>query len=281
MPRSKVRARRSKKPEPKGPKFALFPKLPTEIRAIIWKMTLQPRVVELARYPDAGFRALVSHPPALEVSRDSRAATIQLYPLCFGTYWYAPTTRFNYALDTIYLDYGILHELAFFVAILSQSELSQIRYLALDMSLFVDERYISVGDNGTYQETLSGGLERVVNVLPALEQLTEVHDMRVWAEHCFWFPEKDDLNSNGGQIDFSKELPLRLQNRELQINPNLPAPSEHFKTWGIKSHKVVFGMRKGWTVGPGEPENPNWRTGLHRYSGFFNGVYGGRFVDLT
>ena len=105
--------------------------------------------------------------------------------------------------------------------------------------------------------------------------------MRVWAEHCFWFPEKDDLNSNGGQIKFSKELPLRLQNRELQINPDLPAPSEHFKAWGLKSHKVVFGMRNEWTVGPGEPENPNWRTGLHRESGFSNGVYGGRFVDLT
>jgi hypothetical protein len=145
------------------------------------------------------------------------------------------------------------------------------------MSLFVDERYISVEDNGTYQETLSGGLERVVNVLPALEQLTEVHDMRVWAEHCFWFLEKDDIYCNGGQIKFSKELP----NRELQINPNLPAPSEHFKAWGIKSHKVVFGMRKEWTVGPGEPENPNWRTGLHRDSGFSNGVYGGRFGNLT
>lgn len=202
-------------------------------------MTLQPRVVELARSHNAAFRALVNNLPVLEVCRDSRAAVIQLYPLSFGTFWYPPPTCFNSDMDTIYLDYDIAKELAFFFTFLSQFELSRIRYFALDMSLFIDERYFSSGYDGIYQETSLRGLESVVNVLIGLEQLIEVHNIHVWREHCRWLPEKDSPHSReGGQNKFYKG------------KSHCSRFVGTFQDLGIKNHKVVFGMRKKWTVKP-------------------------------
>jgi len=277
MPRTKQTGRRSKKPELKheGPKFTLFPNLPMEIQVIVWKLTLEPRVVEVFRHRNSSFGALVNNPPALEVCRDSRAAVISSYPLSFGTYFFPPSTRFNFLMDTIYLDYHNHEDIGLFFAILSQYELSSIRYLALDMSLFVDDDHLSSGDNGTYQETLLNGLERVVNDLSGLEQLIEVHDVRIWGEHCVWSPDKESHRGRKRDvIEFVEELPVDFQKPELLINPNLPGSSYDFKTWGIRNHKVAFGVRKSYTVARYDPE-PITRWYHRRYC---YGVFGGRFM---
>ena len=91
---------------------------------MIWKLSLRPRIVEVHRQLGTGFRPLVGPPITLEICRDSRAAVIHLYPLCFGTFWYPPITRFNFVLDAIYLDYDIYRELPFFFGIVNKSELS-------------------------------------------------------------------------------------------------------------------------------------------------------------
>jgi hypothetical protein len=89
-------------------------------------------------------------------------------------------------MDTIDLDYENHDDVAFFFAILNQTELSNLRYLALDMSLLIDDNYVYAGDNGNYQYKLLDDLERVIKALPELEQVIEVYDVRVWGEHCIW-----------------------------------------------------------------------------------------------
>ncbi|KAE9363578.1 hypothetical protein N431DRAFT_448166 [Stipitochalara longipes BDJ] len=186
--------------------FTLFPKLPKHIRVMIWETTLTPRIVEIYRCGREEFFTCVPCPSALEIYQDSRAAVIQHYPLCFGTFWYPPQIRFNFSLDIIYLDFAIADELPFFFAILSRIELAGLRYLAFDMTLFVDDEYISAGDNYHYQDKLLQGLRRLGNVITGLEQLIEIHDVRVWAEHCHWDVCKDDYKSRaGGEMQFFKK----------------------------------------------------------------------------
>jgi hypothetical protein len=177
-------------------------------------------------------------------------------------------------MDTIYLDHENHEDVAFFFAILNQTELSNLRYLALDMSLFIDDIYVYAGDSENYQDKLLDGLDRVIKALPELEQLIEVHDVRVWGEHCIWRPHKESCKSRkGGRIEFFEELPVQLQKWELQVHQVLPSSSSYFTAWGIRNHKVVFGARESYTVAPHDPKYT--LRSYHRE--FCHGVYGGRF----
>lgn len=84
--------------------FILFPKLPAEIRQIIWRLTLQPRIVEVKFIESRGFYTRVPTPTALQVYRDSRRALLASYPTCFGNVIYTPLILFNFSLDTLYFD---------------------------------------------------------------------------------------------------------------------------------------------------------------------------------
>jgi hypothetical protein len=83
--------------------FPQFVKLPVEIRTFIWQLTLQPRVVAIDFLQARGFGASVSIPVSLQVNQDSRAAMLPFYPLCFGNLVHPPQIRFNFSLDTLYI----------------------------------------------------------------------------------------------------------------------------------------------------------------------------------
>ncbi|CZR54193.1 uncharacterized protein PAC_04076 [Phialocephala subalpina] len=111
-----------------GETFYPFKRLPIEIRQMIWRYILKARVVEvlwatldgekavipsnqdllgLEGFPSADeivFMSLSKLPIALQVNKDSRNAILFFYPLCFTTGSHDPRIRFNFSLDTLYLD---------------------------------------------------------------------------------------------------------------------------------------------------------------------------------
>jgi hypothetical protein len=84
--------------------FPQFPKLPLEIRQMIWKSTLKPRIVEVSHREEHGFYSRVENPVALQVSSESRKTVEHLYPLRFGSVLDEPAVVFNFSLDTLYFD---------------------------------------------------------------------------------------------------------------------------------------------------------------------------------
>jgi hypothetical protein len=70
-------------------------------------------------------------PVALVVSRSSRASVLPFYPLCFASPTRPAGTRFNYNLDTLFMDLWMNPLLVFFLDNLSATELSSIKYLAV------------------------------------------------------------------------------------------------------------------------------------------------------
>lgn len=149
----------------KGKIFYPFKRLPPEIRQTIWRLTLQPRVVEVLwkeKEADAAgndaFQTIVgnegsrvntgasntggSHtgirffsytalPVALGACPDSRDAVLSFYPLCFASNTQEAAVRFNFSIDTLFLDVGINPYLTQFLDRLSQYELSKLRSLYL------------------------------------------------------------------------------------------------------------------------------------------------------
>lgn len=90
----------------KPPSFTLFAHLPTELRLEIWKLTAQPRVVEV-RYLPSSDRCVTTTPapPLLQVCRESRSEALHsgVYVRAFGTKSHAPSIYFSPALDVLYL----------------------------------------------------------------------------------------------------------------------------------------------------------------------------------
>lgn len=126
-------------------RFTLFPKLPIEVRDEIWRMTLEPRLVEVRpksgkcegfNSPKSdkyeGFYAAAPLPIVLTVCQDSRRAVLPLYPKCFGGLVIPPQIRINFELDTLFLDWKLQERLAQFLLLISVQEAEKIRYLAID-----------------------------------------------------------------------------------------------------------------------------------------------------
>lgn len=97
--------------------FTLFPKLPPEVRDMIWGCTIQPRLVRVretssTRAHQAYMSPDESHhqysdspiPYSLHTCRESRASMIKYgYVLTFGTSSQEPQTWFNFKCDVLYL----------------------------------------------------------------------------------------------------------------------------------------------------------------------------------
>ncbi|KAH9203591.1 hypothetical protein DL95DRAFT_142795 [Leptodontidium sp. 2 PMI_412] len=87
-------------------RFTLFTSLPLELRFIIWRLSLAPRIVEIltSDHCTKGFYSQAALPAALHVCRESRQAVEVLYPRCFGSFLQPERVRFNFDLDVLYLD---------------------------------------------------------------------------------------------------------------------------------------------------------------------------------
>jgi hypothetical protein len=89
--------------------FPRFPKLPPEIRLLIWEFSFLPRILTTTRQIGRSVKRLrfmqkENHfnPVTLSVCRESRAVTLKHYRLCFGTTnIYADLSR-----DVLYFDHS-------------------------------------------------------------------------------------------------------------------------------------------------------------------------------
>ncbi|KAH8659196.1 hypothetical protein BGZ60DRAFT_531106 [Tricladium varicosporioides] len=119
--------------------FPLFQKLPTELRHMIWKMTLTPRVVEIEFSQRHGFYSQNPLPIALKACQDSRIAVSSLYPCCFGNFIYTRQIVFNGMLDTLYISFDMQHQILHLFASLTLREAAQLQYLAIYSGIDEDD----------------------------------------------------------------------------------------------------------------------------------------------
>jgi 2EXR family len=112
--------------------FTLFPNLPFELRCLIWETSCESRTVEIAYDSEDGFLSSVDPPIALEVCRESRNHLLNNYPLCFGSIYHPPKIRFNFSIDTLYMDNSMEDDMAHVFSTFREREISSLKYLALD-----------------------------------------------------------------------------------------------------------------------------------------------------
>jgi hypothetical protein len=144
-----------------------FLKLPFEIRVMIWRVSLHPRIIQpTLRKKYGGFRARVGFrttyrvelPVALRVCRESRAAVDQIYV-------------HNFELDTIFLSRNLSDDMALFLGVLASVELSNVRYLAFDRHIHL------LGDSDYRDSGMLSALERAVSAMTALKEFIVVYSM--------------------------------------------------------------------------------------------------------
>jgi len=163
--------------------FTLFQNFPIEIRQMIWKLTLQPRVVEISYKNEHGFYSRVKTPVALRVCRDSRDAVGHLYPLRFGSAVDDLATTFNFSLDTLYFDGIIGEHVIHFLALLKEEELSQIRYLAFDHLINEYLEYVEAYNHDNFAL-----LRKAARAMPELKEVLVVYKLDE-CHHEHGFPD--------------------------------------------------------------------------------------------
>ncbi|KAG4428212.1 hypothetical protein IFR05_016303 [Cadophora sp. M221] len=175
--------------------FPLFPKLPTEIRMMIWDLSLEARTVEIQWTETRGFFTRVPTPNVLRVCQDSRSAVKPKYPLCFGNVIYPPSTAFNFSLDTIYVDQDLQHQALHFLASLSAEEIAKIRHLAIDHYLNLD---FEIG--GDIEYDLMEAYRKLASNLPSLREYRLVHNLG----YCIDL----DIREGSGPMELYEEWPM-------------------------------------------------------------------------
>jgi hypothetical protein len=98
----------SAKPNNDFARFTLFPKLPIELRRIIWRRSLPgQRVVEVLYYNFTGqCRSSRPIPIALHVSSEARGVALESYELAFGTAEAEAMVYFDFKIDALFLSLG-------------------------------------------------------------------------------------------------------------------------------------------------------------------------------
>ncbi|KAF8861041.1 hypothetical protein BDZ45DRAFT_740640 [Acephala macrosclerotiorum] len=117
-----------------GGTFYAFKRLPLEIQDIIWRFSLQPRVVEVEYVELKGKRQYYSRaalPSAFYICHDSHNAVIPCYPRYFGSKQCSPTVLFNPSLDTLYLEHFFEEKLLDFFEDLGDRELVRLENIAI------------------------------------------------------------------------------------------------------------------------------------------------------
>jgi len=162
--------------------FILFPKLPPELRQIVWRLTLQPRIIEVKFIESRGFYTQVPTPTALQVCRESRSAVLASYPTCFGNVIYTPLILFNFSLDTLYFDQTLQHQVQHFAASLKREEVDRLRYLAVDS-------WINHDFEGGYDLEINPItiIRKLVPHMLSLKEFLIVYDLALWGP-CGGYP---------------------------------------------------------------------------------------------
>lgn len=129
-------------------------------------------------------------PAVYNTCREAREAIEWLYPLSFGSGIYPRRTRFNFELDTLYIDRHMAGKVQHFFDIFTPKELSSLKYLA------VDDELIGLGADVPMvvgQDLSMTHLERAMECLSGLEEYYFVQDISLMDhENVELFFDEDD-----------------------------------------------------------------------------------------
>ncbi|KAF8851885.1 hypothetical protein BDZ45DRAFT_678792 [Acephala macrosclerotiorum] len=216
-------------------RFTLFTNLPYELRFIIWRLSLSPRVVEIIESElRTGFYSQAAPPTALHVCRESRQAVEALYPSCFGSFLQPERVRFNFDLDVLYLDISQEEEaLPHLLGILKENELTRLKNFA------IDETYLNLGIIGPHLAKLA--LQQALKAMTNLKEMIVVRD----------------ITSRRSDYSYSYSLPMRqikfyAEHRIAEAEEGwpdyveeLPDAKEKYKGW-IFSDVINMTLVYGW-----------------------------------
>lgn len=92
--------------------FSLFPKLPLELRRMIWWFSCclnQPRLIHISkRYPNSWSSDLIANyeiPGQLQASQESRESALRYYDFAFGSQMQGMSIYFNFDTDALVFDH--------------------------------------------------------------------------------------------------------------------------------------------------------------------------------
>lgn len=235
-----------------SPSFTLFASLPVEIRYTIWQLTLEPRIAEISTSTGI-LKTECSDPPALRTCRESRAAVLPCYPLCFGFMFQRPTTRFNFSLDTLYVPQSLGQYLPILLSTLKDFETAGLQRLAIDEQVAdSDNAYKLLNDIRGMLTSLTG-LKEILVACRVEDLANEGQGMKDIGYHL------------GLSIKFFDELPEELRGSSLRIAPlprtdgRFPVSNErHCFPWRtVPRSRPVYAWRPG-------PKKNNWVSALDR-----------------
>jgi hypothetical protein len=210
--------------------FTIFPNLPFELRCLIWKTTCESRTVEIAYDSDDGFTTILDPPTALEVCRESRNLLISHYPLCFGSIYHPAKIRFNFSLDTLYLDNSLEDDLAHVFSTFREREISSLKYLAIDTYF----------GTAAFEEDFSPfeGVKRAVKSLTGLKELLIVYHV-------------DNLSPRiigcGGdhKLSLFDQLPTDLADPKFELPALSTLTTKDFDHWKLAAPaRAIYGWRR-------------------------------------
>ena len=178
--------------------FPQFPKLPTELRAMVWKLTLHSRTIEIEFQEARGFYTRVGTPVALRVCRDSRNAVILSYPVCFGNILFEPRTAFNFSLDTLFIGNSIQEQTLHLLAGLNAKELSQLKSLAVDTELNFNFEY-----GGDTEIDYIKAVKKAAQSMTSLKVFQMAYDLVGWLEA--------EIDEGRGPVQLFKKWPPYIE----------------------------------------------------------------------
>ncbi|TVY22233.1 hypothetical protein LHYA1_G009172 [Lachnellula hyalina] len=185
--------------------FPQFPKLPTELRTIIWNLTLQGRTVEIQFEMTRGFYSRVKTPVALRVCKDSRDAVLSSYSTCFGNLMFTPRTLFNFSFDTLYIGAGIdiQQQLMHLIGSMNSTEISKLQSLAIDNDINTDWE---VGADAEFD--YEACVKKAASLMPNLRVFLQVFDLAGWLL-------EDDIGEGIGAMELYLEWPTEVEDMHI------------------------------------------------------------------
>lgn len=189
-----------------GSTFYPFKRLPAELRCMIWRLSPQPRVVEVGydytwrqdyesldprelaalgedskvfeNFRERGhYTSRSAMPTSFYACKDAHIALLPLYPLCFASETHGPRVRFNLSLDILYVGSHFRYFLIRFLACFSLEEMTHLERLAINENIVRDgsDRFGNAdwNDLGARIEKLTG-----------LKDLMTVLDIRMLVLRC-------------------------------------------------------------------------------------------------
>ncbi|KAK0102580.1 hypothetical protein ONS95_006190 [Cadophora gregata] len=205
-------------------KFTVFPKLPLEIRQMIWVLSLEPRIIEICIGDASDFYSKAKLPAALQVSKESRGTVNSQYSLCFGSTSYPAQTLFNFNLDTLYFDRSKAEYAGWFFCSLRDFELANLQTVAIDM--YIEEVASTWGLPFNAMDEIC----KVLQLMPKLTTLLAVYETQHYMDRNMW---SMDMAMDFGWMESNQDTSM------IQFYDDAPA---EFDAYIRRNEKNYFGF---------------------------------------